>query len=76
MLSAGAPRESLISKIFGGASSAPAVDAPAQRTSSARESLARARIPVVAADVGGRRGRHVTFDVGTGAARIHYLAGP
>ena len=77
MLAAGAPRKSLVAKIFGGASSAPTVwRVGAENILCAWESLAQARILVVAADVGGRRGRHVTFDVGTGVALVHYLASP
>ena len=77
MLVAGAPRNSLVAKIFGGASSAPTVwRMGAENILCAWEMLAQARIRVAAADVGGRRGRHVTFDVSTGRAVVHYLASP
>ena len=67
MLAAGATRSGLVAKVFGGASSAPTVwRAGAENILCAWEMLAQARIPVVAADVGGRRGRHVSFDVSTG----------
>ena len=77
MLAAGAPRSTLVAKIFGGASSAPKVwRMGAENILCAWESLAQARIRVAAADVGGRHGRHVTFDVSTGVALVRYLASP
>lgn len=75
MIAAGAPRSGLVAKVFGGASSAPTIwRVGAENILCAWQSLAQARIAVVAADVGGRRGRHVTFDVSTGVALVHYLA--
>jgi chemotaxis protein CheD len=77
MLAAGAPRRGLVAKVFGGASSAPTVwRAGAENILCAWQLLAAAHIAVAAADVGGRRGRHVTFDVSTGVAGVHYLASP
>jgi chemotaxis protein CheD len=77
MLAAGAPRSGLVAKVFGGSSSAPTVwRAGAENILCAWQSLAQARIAVVAADVGGRRGRRVTFDVSTGVALVQYLASP
>lgn len=77
MLVAGAPRRTLVAKIFGGASSAPAVwRMGAENILCAWESLAHAKIRVAAADVGGRRGRHVTFNVSTGVALVRYLPSP
>src|SRR5690348_7173425 len=74
MLAAGALRRGLVAKVFGGASSAPKVwRAGAENILCAWQLLAAAHIAVVAADVGGWRGRHVTFDVGTGMAGVHYL---
>ncbi len=77
MIAAGAPRSGLVAKVFGGASSAPTVwRTGAENILCAWQTLAQARITVVAADVGGRRGRHVTFDVSTGVALVQYLASP
>lgn len=77
VLAAGARRAGLVAKVFGGASSGSTRwNVGAENILCAWQSLDAARIPVVATDVGGRRGRHVTFDVGTGMVLVQYLAGP
>lgn len=77
LLARGCLLESLQAKLFGGAKVLPGLlpsaDLGAQNAAIAVRILAAQGIPIVARDVGGHRGRKVSFDTGTGAAWVTYL---
>lgn len=79
VLAVGARREHLVAKVFGGSN--PTLDAPSTRDLGARnvavalEVLAAERIPVVATDVGGARGRKIVFVIEEGAVWVRALTG-
>lgn len=74
MEAAGAPRRKLVAKVFGGATLGRFQwNVGADNILSAWEAIAKARVPIVATDVAGQRGRHLTFDVTTGIVQIRYL---
>lgn len=74
LAAAGVASSHLVAKIFGGASSSRLNwNAGAENILVAWDAMARARVPIVAADVGGQRGRHITFDVSTGLIHVRYL---
>lgn len=77
MEAAGAIRARLVAKVFGGASLGRFQwHVGPENILSAWDAIARARVPIVATDVGGERGRHLTFDVTTGLVHVRYLARP
>lgn len=74
MISAGAPPTRIVAKVFGGAVSGQyRWHVGPENVLVAWEHLSRMKIPVAAADVGGRRGRRVTLDTQSGIAQIRYL---
>lgn len=78
VLGLGARRQALRAKVFGGACVVEAFRALGQPLGSknvivARELLERARIPVVASDVGGRHGRKLLLDTASGQAWVQLL---
>jgi chemotaxis protein CheD len=74
MISAGARPARMVAKVFGGAVSGQyRWHVGPENVLVAWEHLARTKIPVVAADVGGRRGRRVTLDTQSGVAQVRYL---
>ena len=77
MEAAGARRAGLVAKVFGGASLGQFHwHVGSDNVLSAWEAITRARVPIVAADVAGERGRHLTFNVTTGLVLVRYLAKP
>ncbi|MBI5496345.1 MAG: chemotaxis protein CheD [Deltaproteobacteria bacterium] len=78
VLAAGANAGALQAKLFGGAhvlstEPAKAEDLGTQNTDAARAELARLKVPVVAHDVGGRRGRKLVFSTDDGRAWVKLL---
>jgi chemotaxis protein CheD len=78
LLAAGARAHALRAKLFGGACVLDAFAAGrnhlgAQNVASARDALHALAIPVVAEDVGGRRGRRLLFQTGDGTALVRTL---
>jgi chemotaxis protein CheD len=73
----GARKDKLQAKLFGGACVLPTVREEghlgAKNVEVAREMLGRERIPVVAEDVGGRRGRKLVVHTDTGDAWVKLL---
>lgn len=74
----GAPRRLLQAKVFGGASVIRSFERGnghlgERNLEVARRFLERERIPVVAEDVGGRRGRKLLFDTCTGMVSVKLL---
>lgn len=69
----GLPAKRLTAKVFGGAS--PLCNSPLGRANAqlALRLLSEARIPVVAQDVGGTRGRRIAFNPRTGAVLVRML---
>jgi chemotaxis protein CheD len=68
---AGAPAHGVVAKLLGGAGTPGSVGEANART--ARALLSQRRLPVVAEDLGGARGRRLRFDVRTGVVRVEYL---
>lgn len=77
IVSAGASKHRLIAKIFGGANVilafSPKKSIGEQNADIAREVLTRNGIKIEAEQTGGRRGRKLHFDTGTGAVRVKEL---
>lgn len=76
ILEAGAKLSMLQAKVFGGARvlSAPTTNhLGMQNANAAMEILAASRIPVVAHDVGGTRGRKIVFNTDDGSVLVKYL---
>jgi chemotaxis protein CheD len=78
LVALGASRPRIEAKIFGGASllntgTASEWDLGARNVAAARSRLAGERIPIVAEDVGGRRGRKLLFVTSDGAAEIRQV---
>jgi chemotaxis protein CheD len=79
LLRLGARRRSLQAKVFGGAGVTPTTGRPGapqlgeQNVLRALAILKEERIPVVAADTGGSRGRKLIFDTGDGAVWLKAL---
>lgn len=73
----GSPRRLLQAKLFGGAGVIRAFERAGhlgeKNVAVARRFLERERIPVVAEDVGGRRGRKLIFDTRTGLVSVKLL---
>jgi chemotaxis protein CheD len=82
VLALGSRRQNLVAKVFGGACVIPNLratskqDLGAQNIEIARKTLAALAVPIVAEDVGGRRGRKVRFQTDDGAAWVARLGGP
>jgi len=78
---AGAKREQLVAKVFGGGCLFDSMRASERRkeglggrnVETAMSVLARERIPVVCAEVGKDRGQRVVFQTGTGESLVKYL---
>jgi len=77
VLSRGASKHRLVAKIFGGANVILAFEPKKpigmQNVEMAREVLARHGIEVAAEESGGRRGRKLHFETGTGVVRVKEL---
>ncbi len=76
MVAAGAVTCTLVAKVFGGAAitSAEGPGGPGARNAAlARSWLAERNIPIVAHDLGGRRGRRLVFDTTTGDVTLRLL---
>jgi len=74
VVAAGAHRRDLVAKVVGGATSGRhRWHVGSQNVLVAWEALRAARIRIVGSDVGGQRGREITFDVATGAVQVRYL---
>ncbi len=73
----GAAKHRLMARVFGGANVilafVPKKPIGTQNVEMAREVLARHGIEIVAEETGGRRGRKLHFDTGTGGVRIKEL---
>lgn len=77
LMEAGAVEQNLVAKIVGGANMFEAEDQTvmasigARNAKSARQTLSDLRIPLVAEDVGGNRGRTVSFDLASGEMIVY-----
>ncbi|MCK4718175.1 MAG: chemotaxis protein CheD [Thermoplasmata archaeon] len=75
LIALGAKKGSLKAKLVGGAQmfsylSPGTLDIGTRNVEAARETLKKERVPIVAEDVGGTRGRTMTFDIKTGLIGI------
>ncbi|PLX83523.1 MAG: chemoreceptor glutamine deamidase CheD [Desulfuromonas sp.] len=81
LLVMGAERERLQARIVGGANMFEPLHGAAKETigernvRAARETLRELGIPLLAEDVGGRHGRTVEFDLGSGEVRVRSMRG-
>lgn len=77
LLGLGADQRRLVAKVFGGSGNADEPDSGFQvgwrNVQAARRVLRDERIPIVAEDVGGRRGRRLFFDTAHGVALVSLI---
>ncbi len=78
LLALGSRRDDLVAKLFGGANVITAFRGEreqlgARNVAVARHELDRARVPLVAEDVGGKRGRKLIFHTDDGLARVRLI---
>lgn len=78
LLALGSRRDDLVAKLFGGASVISAFRGVREQlgvrnVAVARHLLAQERVPVVAEDVGGQRGRKLIFHTDDGLARVRLI---